>query len=303
MDTFVDSSWYFLRYTDPDNKKEFASKEKMAKWMPVDLYTGGAEHNTMHLLYSRFFIKALHELGFVDFDEPFKVRRNHGMVLGPDGVKMSKSKGNVIDPDKEVAQYGADAVRIYLAFLGPYDTFNGPWNPDGIVGISRFLNRIRKIANAVSTKHQASNHKQILNKAIKKVGEDIENLHFNTAISELMKLLNEREIVDDVFLKLLSPFAPHLTEELWSKNHATSIHAEDWPEYDPALIAESTAHFAVQINGKTRAVIELPVHSDEQVVRSAAEADEKVKRHLIAPIQKVIFVKAKLINFVLRHIQ
>jgi len=317
MDTFVDSSWYFLRYTDPDNKKEFASKENMKKWLPVDLYTGGAEHNTMHLLYSRFFIKALHELGYVDFDEPFKVRRNHGTVLGPDGQKMSKSKGNVIDPDKEVAQYGADAVRMYLAFLGPYDTFNGPWEPKAIVGISRFLHRVWKLAHdAISNSQfpiskQIANPKldQIINKAIKKVGEDIEMLHFNTAISELMKLLNEFENCKlkienlEQFLLLLAPFAPHLTEELWSKDHKTSIHEESWPIYDPALILESTAHFAIQINGKTRAVIELPVNSSEQAVREKAEKDESVKRHLTAPIQKVIFVKEKLINFVLRHIR
>ncbi|MEK7583179.1 MAG: leucine--tRNA ligase [Patescibacteria group bacterium] len=300
MDTFVDSSWYFLRYTDPENKKEFASKEAMKKWLPVDVYTGGAEHNTMHLLYSRFFIKALHELGLVDFDEPFKMRRNHGIVLGPDGQKMSKSKGNVIDPDKEVAEYGADTVRMFLAFLGPYDTFNGPWDPRAINGVYRFLSRVWMIAQNKNVNLKDQNE-QRLHQAIKKVGEDIEKLHFNTAISELMKLLNEREVVDEVFLKLLAPFAPHLSEEIWHNvlGKKTSIHLESWPVYDPALIKEDMAMIAIQVNGKTRAVIQLPTESDEQTVRAAAEADEHVARHLSGPIKKVIFVKGKLCNLVL----
>lgn len=299
MDTFVDSSWYFLRY--PSVRSATAGQvpwdpELTKLWLPVDVYTGGAEHNTMHLLYSRFFTKALHDLGLVDFDEPFTMRRNHGIVLGPDGQKMSKSKGNVIDPDKEVAEYGADTVRMFLAFLGPYDTFNGPWDPKGITGIHRFLNRVWKLAHE---EKKAEEKSQRLHQAIKKVGDDIEKLHFNTAISELMKLLNEREVVDEAFLRLLAPFAPHITEELWSKNHTTSIHLEPWPVFDPALIKEDMAMIAIQVNGKTRAVIQLPTESDEQAVRAAAEADERVTRHLSGPIKKVIFVKGKLCNLVL----
>ncbi len=299
MDTFVDSSWYFLRYTDPENKKEFASKEQMKKWLPVDLYTGGAEHNTMHLLYSRFFIKALHDLGLVDFDEPFTMRRNHGIVLGPDGQKMSKSKGNVIDPDKEVAQYGADTVRMFLAFLGPYDTFNGPWDPRGILGIKRFLDRVWKLAHEEKGREEKS---QRLHQAIKKVGDDIERLHFNTAISELMKLLNERGIVDEPFLKLLAPFAPHMTEELWSQlGHKTSIHIEQWPIYDPALIKEDMVTIAVQINGKTRATISAPTDSDEAAITMIAKQDVNIAKYLDgATIKKVIIVKNKLMNFVLQ---
>ena len=289
MDTFVDSSWYFLRYADSHNTQIFADKKKMAHWLPVDLYTGGAEHNTMHLLYSRFFTHALHDLGLVDFDEPFTMRRNHGTVLGPDGQKMSKSKGNIIDPDKEVAQYGADAVRMYLAFLGPYDTFNGPWESRGIVGIDRFLKKVQRLVQ-----HSSGEMPNILHKAIKKVGEDIEQLHFNTAISELMKLLNERKIVDEVFLKLLAPFAPLTVEKL-----RPGIHDESWPEYDPKLIVESTADFVIQVNGRTRAIIQLPVDSNQGTVRSAAEADERIKRHLTKPIKKTIFIKDKLCNFIL----
>lgn len=305
MDTFVDSSWYFLRYpsvASATSGQAAWDPEMTKKWLPVDLYTGGAEHNTMHLLYSRFFIKALHELGYVDFDEPFTVRRNHGTVLGPDGQKMSKSKGNVIDPDKEVEQYGADAVRMYLAFLGPYDTFNGPWDPRGIVGIDRFLKRVLKLVENVNIKNQNDNVKlqKILHKAIKKIGDDIEVLHFNTAVSELMKLLNEFEkfqvsssMLQD-FMRLLAPFAPHLTAELWKQNPF-------WPQFDPELIVESTANFVIQIDGKTRGVITLPVDSDQSTVISAAEKDESIKRHITAPIQKTIFVKAKLLNILLRH--
>ncbi|MEK7615606.1 MAG: leucine--tRNA ligase [Patescibacteria group bacterium] len=294
MDTFVDSSWYYLAYATR-GISNFQFPISNDAWNPVDLYTGGAEHNTMHLLYSRFFIKALHDLKLVDFDEPFTIRRNHGTVLGPDGAKMSKSKGNIIDPDKEVAQFGADAVRMYLAFLGPYDTFNGPWTPQGITGISRFLNKVWKLAH----EEQQETNQQRLHQAIKKVSEDIEALHFNTAISELMKLLNEREVIDEAFLKLLAPFAPHLAEELWSRNHSTSIHLELFPVYDPRMIQESMVDFVIQVNGKTRGVIQLPVDSDESAVRSAAEKDDRIKRHLTSTVKKVIFVKGRLCNFIL----
>ncbi len=297
MDTFVDSSWYFLRYTDPQNKDELATKEKINAWNPVDMYTGGSEHNTMHLLYSRFFIKAMHELGIVNFDEPFLMRRNHGIVLGPDGQKMSKSKGNVVDPDKEVTEYGADTVRMYLAFLGPYDTFNGPFDPKGIIGIYRFLSKVWKLAH----EKQAETNERRLHQAIKKVGEDITSLHFNTAISELMKLLNERGVVDDTFLKLLAPFAPHLTEEIWMSilGHDTSVHLESWPTYDPNLLVETSADFVIQINGKMRGVIRLPSGSDEVSVRTAAEKDEKIAKYITGSVKKVIFIPGKLCNLII----
>ena len=279
----------------------------------MDMYTGGAEHNTMHLLYARFFYKALIDIGVISAsmpkalggDEPFLIRRNHGIVMGPDGQKMSKSKGNVVDPDKEVAEYGADTVRMYLAFLGPYDTFNGPFDPKGIIGIYRFLNKVWKLATTPpnpllsirgGTKGELDRR---LHQAIKKVGKDIEALHFNTAISELMKLLNEREVVDESFLKLLAPFAPHLAEEIWNQTHDTSIHLESWPTYDPKMLIQDTADFVIQINGKTRGVIEMATDSDEEVVRSAAEANESIKRHLTGPIKKVIFIKNRLCNFIL----
>ncbi|OGN29286.1 MAG: hypothetical protein A3A33_03650 [Candidatus Yanofskybacteria bacterium RIFCSPLOWO2_01_FULL_49_25] len=324
MDVFLDSSWYYLRYPsmhaeDAKTGKVPWNKELTKQWLPVDLYTGGPEHNTMHLLYSRFFIKALHELGLVDFDEPFTMRRNHGIVLGPNGQKMSKSKGNVIDPDKEVAQYGADTVRMFLAFLGPYDTFNGPWDPRGIVGVRRFLDRVWKLADRCSANRVTQNVRSEIDKklhqAIKKIGEDIEKLHFNTAISESMKLLNEFESSSsqltadnlELFLKLLAPFAPHITEELWqnlrqsasSPRDSASIHLESWPIYDPALIKEDTVTIAVQVGGKTRATIQVPTDSTEEVIAETAKTDTRVEKHLSGQaIKKTIFVKNKLINFV-----
>ena len=314
MDTFVDSSWYFLRYTDPKNKKTFADKAKMKLWLPVDLYIGGAEHNTMHLLYSRFFTKALFDLGLIDFDEPFTVRKNHGVILGADSQKMSKSRGNVVDPDDLVKKYGADTVRMYLAFMGPYDQ-GGPWNPGGIMGVYRFLNRVWALAQSQKSKTEnpklpTTNYQlpTILHKAIKKTGEDIENLKFNTAVSELMKLLNELEERGadkksfEQFLKLSSPFAPHLVEDIWQNilGHKKSIHLEKWPEYDEKLIAEELVSMVVQVNGKARSVISLPAGSGEEEVKKFALADEKIKKHLAGrEIRKTIFVKNRLINFVI----
>jgi len=333
MDTFVDSSWYFLRYTDPKNKKILADRVKMKLWLPVDLYIGGAEHNTMHLLYSRFFTKALYDLGLVDFDpapfkdkrlvlgrrqvlkrcgvdEPFTRRVNHGVILGADSQKMSKSRGNVVDPDDLVKKYGADTVRMYLAFMGPYDQ-GGPWNPGGISGVHRFLNRAWKMASEIPSskfKVQSRDFKSILHRAIKKIGEDITTLKFNTAVSELMKLLNEFESRGssgkdfEIFLRLLSPFAPHLAEDIWQSvlSHKKSIHLEKWPEYDEKLIAEELVSMVVQINGRVRSVISVPADTEEGSVKETALADEKVKKYLAGRgIRKTFFVKNRLVNFVI----
>ncbi len=308
MDTFVDSSWYFLRYTDPDNKNAFADPEKIKEWLPVDLYIGGAEHNTMHLLYSRFFTKALCDLGFLDFDEAFTVRRNRGDILGPDGYKMSKSRGNVVDPDDLVTKYGADTVRMYLAFMGPYEQ-GGPWNAGGIIGVSRFLSRVWTVFNQVDKKEKLPVEKNnILHRTIKKVGEDIENLRFNTGVSELMKLLNELEnyelpvSVQKTFLQLLAPFAPHIAEEIWQGilGNKKSIHLEKWPEYDPKLIVEETVKIVVQVNGKLRSIIKAAFDIDEDTVKQMALSDPQVQKYITdAGIKKVIFVKNKLINFVI----
>ena len=312
MDTFVDSSWYFMRYTDPNNEKEFASKEKMKEWLPVPMYVGGAEHTTMHLLYARFFTKALHKLGYVDFDEPFLGRRNRGIILGPDHQKMSKSRGNVIDPDVEVKKFGADTIRMYLAFMGPYDQ-GGPWSPGGIVGVYRFLNRVWNLFNAkmeLSSEYVNTSLRATLHKTIKKIGEDIAEMHYNTCVSELMKLLNEFEkspstlsdIDRGLFLKILSPFAPHLSEELWQNilGNKKSIHLEKWPEYDPELIKDEKIKLVVQINGKTRDVVEVPSGIDEDFAREAALTSQKVQNYLEGKdIKKTVFVKDRLINLII----
>ena len=306
LDTFVDSSWYFLRYTDPKNKKEFASKDKQKNWMPVDLYSGGAEHTTMHLLYSRFWHKALFDLGLVGEPEPYKRRMNRSLILGPDGQKMSKSHGNVVDPDEVVTRLGADTVRMYLAFVGPYSEVSSyPWNPDGVVGVRRFLERVWKIGTVTRTNSSSDTVERLLHKTVKKVGEDIAALKFNTAISALMILLNAVEKSGavnteqwSVFLKLLSPFAPHIAEELWrGAGNKTSIHAEEWPAFDPALLKEENITIVIQINGKTRGEVQVPFDSDKEVVEDAARA-AVILRLTGQKITRTIVVPGRLVNFV-----
>ncbi|MEX2090673.1 MAG: leucine--tRNA ligase [Candidatus Paceibacterota bacterium] len=308
MDTFVDSSWYFLRYTDPKNKKEFASKDKMAKWLPVPLYIGGREHNTMHLLYARFVTKALNKLGAVEFSEPFLSRRNHGVIMGPDGKRMSKSRGNVVDPDAEVAKYGADTVRMNFAFLGPFEQ-DYAWNSNSLSGISRFLNRVRGfIGKLEKPKRGDESVDQILNKYTKEIGDDIKDLKFNTGVSGLMKLLN---VLEDkwltkkqygTFLKLLAPFAPHLAEELWQTvlKNKRSIHSESWPKYDEALLAEELITLVLQVNGKLRDSVKVKKGLSEDEAKSIALANESIKKHLGGkePV-KYIYVRDRLINLVI----
>jgi len=320
MDTFVDSSWYFLRYTDPKNEKEFADKKKMKKWMPVGRYSGGAEHTNMHLLYSRFFHKALFDLGLVNEDEPFKERMNRGLILGPDGQKMSKSKGNVIDPDKQVQSVGADTVRMYLAFIGPFNEEGQyPWDLGGIVGTRRFLEKVWKISLKLKAKSLERKEKKSklqapssqlqasLHKTIKKVGEDIENFKFNTAISTMMIFINELDHTPEVskgtfdtFLKLLAPFAPYMTEELWNNlGHKTSIHLEKWPKFNEAKVKEDKITIVIQVNGKVRGQIETEIDADEETVKEKALALPAIQKWLEnKKPKKVIFVQNKIINFV-----
>ena len=307
MDTFVDSSWYFLRYADPKNKKEFADKKKLKARLPVPLYIGGAEHNTMHLLYSRFITKALHDLGYLDFSEPYLARRNHGIILGPDNQKMSKSRGNVVDPDVEIKKYGADTIRMYLAFMGPYDQ-GGPWNTDGIQGVFRFLNRIWNfISEPEEPKTTDKEADKILNKAAKEIGDDIKDLKFNTGVSGLMKLLNaleDKKITQkqaEIFLKLLTPFAPHIAEELWMEvlKNKKSIHLESWPEYDAILSADELVDLVVQINGTKRDVLKLTKGLSEEEVKNIVLSNENIKKHLAGKeIKKFIYIKDRLTNIV-----
>ena len=326
MDTFVDSSWYFIRYADPKNKKKFADIKKMKKWLPVPMYIGGAEHNTMHLLYSRFFTKALYDLKLVPFKEPFIGRRNHGVILGPDNQKMSKSKGNVVDPDKEVEKFGADAVRMYLAFMGPYEQ-GGPWQLGGILGIKRFLERVWQLSqnykspNPLLKRGQGrSELEKVLHQTIKKVGEDIEAMRFNTAISSLMILLNkieenkdkfDKEVMNQ-FLIILCPFAPFLTEEIWQNLRGTtqnkrgkarkfkSIHLEKWPKYNAKLIVENKFQLVVQINGKFRDTVQADKGIGEKKATEIALGLSKIKELIAGKnIRKIIYVDDRLINIVI----
>ncbi len=305
LDTFVDSSWYFLRYTDPKNKKEFADRESQDHWMPIDLYSGGAEHTTMHLLYSRFWHKALYDLGLVKDPEPYKKRMNRSLIMGPDGQKMSKSRGNVIDPDEVVDRLGADTVRMYLAFIGPYnEVSNYPWNPDGVVGVRRFLERIFRLQEIVQ-KDDVPELNAALHRTIKKVGDDIEVLKFNTAISSLMIFLNKVEKKKSIgerqwafLLKLLEPFAPFIADELWSRSgHKSDLLEEEWPQYDEGQMREQTITIAVQVNGKTRAQIQVPSDADKAAVETQAK-EAIATRILGKKIEKTIVVPNRLVNFV-----
>lgn len=304
MDTFVDSTWYFYRYLDPKNNEIFCSKENQKKWLPMNLYMGGAEHTTMHLLYSRFWTKALHSLGLVENVEEFQVRRNRGLILGPDGNKMSKSKGNVIDPDEVVSRLGADTVRLYLAFMGPYGvTENYPWDPNGVVGVRRFLERVWRIKEEYIVNETPREVSTALHKTIAKVGEDIEEYKFNTAIAAMMSFINvvedHKKISHDdynLLLRILAPFAPHMTEELWSED--TSIHLAKWPTYDADKLQSEIVTIAVQVNGKLRGTIEMSPTATEEEVREKALALPNVAEKITGEPKKVIYVAGRLINIV-----
>ena len=305
MDTFVDSSWYFYRYLDNKNDSEFASKDKMDAWMPIDLYMGGAEHTTMHLLYSRFWVKAMHDIGLTNVDEAYKVRRNRGLILGPDGNKMSKSKGNVINPDEIVDKLGADTVRMYLAFMGPYGvTVNYPWDPNGVVGVRRFLERVWKLKEKIGKGETTP----FLHKVIKKIGEDMEEYKFNTAISQMMILLNEWDKAETIevseyrtLLQLLSPFAPHITEELWSLlGEKDSIHLTEWPLWDKDKIIDETIKIVVQVNGKVRTELTVPSGTSEEDIKAQALEDETIITWIKdKEVKRIIYVKDRLVNIVI----
>jgi len=305
LDTFVDSSWYFLRYADSKNEQEFASKEKQRKWMPVNFYSGGAEHTTMHLLYSRFFHKALFDMNLVNENEPYSKRMNRGLIMGPDGQKMSKSRGNVIDPDKEVGRLGADTVRTYMAFIGPYNEVGAyPWNPDAAVGVRRFLERVWKLKEKVKEGEQSG---VILDFIIEKVSKDISTLKMNTAVSALMVAVNSFNKLQSIskesfetLLKLLAPFAPHITEELWEMlGHKDSIHVQNWPTYDPKKLLNDEMILAIQVNGKVRGNLSVSRRqSDEEVKRAALILPEVQKWLDGKEPKKVIVVSGRIISIV-----
>lgn len=305
MDTFVDSSWYFLRYLDNTFDEGPTSVKSQEEWMPVDIYFGGAEHTTMHLLYSRFWQKALFDLGLVTESEPYRRRVNHGMILGPDGNKMSKSKGNVIDPDEQVKLVGADTVKMYLAFMGPYEDSSYPWDMGGIAGLRRFLERVYGLtSHIIDTETEETT--RLLHKTIKKVRADIPQFKFNTAISALMVFVNHAEKAGltkdthETFIKLLSPFAPHLTEEIWHNlGYAHSIHLEDYPQYDETLATDNEVTIGVQINGKMRGSITIAPDATEAEALTAVNSDLKLKAKVTSlKIDKVIYVPGRILNII-----
>ena len=304
------SSWYFLRYIDPHNDKEIADPELLKHWMPVDLYVGGPEHAVGHLLYSRFWNNYLYNKGIVFTKEPFQKLRHQGMILGTNGEKMSKSKGNVINPDDMVREYGADALRLYEMFMGPIDAAK-PWDITGIEGTKKFLDRIWRLyveSDKVSNKPNA-NLDKIYNYTVKKVTNDYENMYFNTAISQMMIFINTVYKEDslpveyaEVFLKLLNPVAPHITEELWNKlGHEHTIAYEKWPEYDETKIVEDEVEIPVQINGKVKATISVPVDLTEAEIKEIVHKNENISNLTKGKtIVKEIYVKNKIYNIVVK---
>lgn len=310
MDGFFDNSWYFFRYLSPKDDKQIFDQGIVKKWMPVDVYFGGAEHTLGHTMYSRFFSKFFKDIGLVDFEEYALRRVNHGVILGPDARRMSKSRGNVVNPDKEVKSYGADAIRTYLAFIGPYDLV-APWNPGGIRGVYNFLQRTWKLAESVDKKASLSEEDRYeMNRVIKKVGEDIEAVKFNTGVSTLMEWLNHlsRKAHDGkvsaveykTFLTILAPYAPHITEELWEMLSAKgSIHDQEWPTYDEKLAAAKTVTLVVQVNGKLRDKLPVGAGIGQKEAEKLAIASERVQKFLGGKSpQKVIYIRDRLINIV-----
>jgi len=319
MDGFACSSWYFLRFADPRNNKEPFSKEKVDYWCPVDDYIGGAEHAVMHLLYARMWTKVMFDAGMIDFNEPFTALRNQGMILAPDGRKMSKSWGNTITPDEIIEQgYGADAIRVMELFIGPWDQ-KANWSVEGMGGCFRFLQRVWTITQEFVAGQDGKNPqttalKKATHTAIKKVSQDMQDMGFNTSVASLMELVNElykikaaekgfadraawQEALQNLLL-LLAPFAPHITEELWHDlGHKESIHLADWPVFDPAVLVEDTVTYAIQVNGKLRGEVSVAADADKDSVATAAQ--EKVASHLDGvAIKKTIVVPGKIVNFV-----
>lgn len=307
MPGWAGSSWYFLRYMDPKNKKSFADKKAIKYWKNVDMYVGGAEHATGHLLYSRFWHKFLKDYDLVVTEEPFKSLRNQGMILGSDNRKMSKRWGNVVNPDDVVKFYGADTLRLYEMFMGPFDA-SLPWSTDNIIGSRRFLDKVWRLVSKVSPK--AKPHfkiQNILHRTIKKVSEDIENFAFNTSVSSMMILLNEMEKHDEInqkdfemFLKILSPFAPHITEEIWQTlGHKTLLVLESWPKADSKKMKELEVKIVIQINSKVRATMIIETGAKEEDVVEQAKKHVDVEKWLIGKeIKKVIYIKDRLLNMV-----
>jgi len=320
MDGFACSSWYFLRFADPRNGEKPFDADKVKFWLPVDDYIGGAEHAVMHLLYARMWTKVMQDEGLIDFGEPFKSLRNQGMILAPDGQKMSKSKGNTIQPDELIEQgYGADSIRIMELFIGPWNQ-SAAWSVEGMGGSFRFLQRIWNLVQehvaAEKSGEQSEAMLRAVHGAVKKVSNDLEDMGFNTAIAALMELTNDLyKLKTDVpmgaevwkqtlitTVQLLAPFAPHITEELWQQlGQEGSVHTSEWPTYDEKYLVQDTVTIAVQVNGKLRGTVTAPADSDEAAVVEIAKADERIAANLAdKQVVKTIYVPGKLLNFVVK---
>jgi len=318
MDTFMCSSWYPYRYLSPHYSEGPFDPDEGEYWLPVDQYTGGIEHATMHLIYTRFFTKAMRDMGLVDFDEPMLALYNQGMVLGEDGEKMSKSRGNVVAPDHLVKQYGADTVRTYLMFFSKWDQ-GGPWNYDGIKGPNRLLNDIWEIGlheyeeDEVEKKANRALRRKT-HQVIRKVTEDLESFSFNTSVAAIMEQRNalqlarrEQNVTQAAWdkavvnlLLLLAPIAPHISEELWSlREMPYSIHQQPWPEWDPEIAKDESITLIIQVNGKVRDRVVVSAETTDQEMRDTAMASESVQRYLVArEPRKIIVIKGKLVNIV-----
>lgn len=309
MPNWAGSSWYWLRYMDPHNDKEFASREALEYWGKVDWYNGGMEHATRHLLYARFWNQFLYNIGLVPNKEPFKVRASHGMILGEGGVKMSKSLGNVINPDDIVAEYGADTLRTYEMFIGDYEK-EATWSEQGLNGCKRYLDRVVRLGEKVNDSLEYSSElEKDIHKTIKKVTEDIDALKFNTAVSSLMILLNKMEKMDSIskkdyrtYLTLLNPIAPHITEELNEEYQLGSAICESsWPSYEEDKLVDSEKEIAVQVNGKVRATILVHIDDTDDIIKEKALSEDNVKKHIEGKeIVKIIVIKGKIVNIVVK---
>jgi leucyl-tRNA synthetase len=314
MDTFMDSSWYQYRYLSPHYEEGPFDPQRGEKWLPVDLYTGGIEHAVMHLLYTRFFTKVMRDLGLVDFDEPMRRLFNQGIILGPDGNRMSKSRGNVVNPQDFVDRYGSDALRCFLMFVGPWNE-GGPWDSQGIGGVSRFLRRAVSLVAGGETSGAEADPADLprrTNRLVKKVTGDLETFRFNTSIAALMEhtnyLLGVKGVVDGAewrealrtFVTVLAPFAPHHAEEMWGEvGEGGSVHEQAWPGYEEALIAEEEITLVVQVNGKLRDRVTVPAGISEEAAREQALASERVRPHVEGKqIRKSVYVPGRLVNLV-----
>ena len=307
MPQWAGSCWYYLRYLDPHNDTCLVDPEKERKWMPVDLYVGGAEHAVLHLLYARFWHHFLYDIGAVSTKEPFRKLVNQGLILGEDGQKMSKSRGNVVNPDDVVREFGADAMRLYEMFMGPLEVVK-PWTTRGVVGTKRFIDRIwRYCSDRLSDETPPRDLQRVLHQTIRKVTEDIEKIRYNTALAQMMTLQNEagkaplkyRQVAEAMVL-MLSPFAPHVCEELWERmGHRPSIVDVAWPGFDPDLCVQDTVEVAVQINGKVRGTVVAASDIDQESLKQMALGNENVARHLQGmTVRKVIVVGNRVVNIV-----